>query len=225
MVDLTFNDPTLLKQALTHRSYTAEHPEEPLPDNERLEFLGDAVLNFVSAQMLYRRFPEMTEGDLTRMRAALVKAESLAALAAELKLGGALRISKGEDRKGGRNRATMLCDAFEAVVGALYLDQGIEAAAAFVLPRLDRLLETVMADALDKDARSILQDWCQSTFNLTPEYRMVEMSGPEHAPLFTYEVLIADQVVGLGVGKSKQAAAQDAARVAWIAAREGHITL
>jgi ribonuclease-3 len=225
MTELIFRDLTLFKQALTHRSYTAEHPEEPLSDNERLEFLGDAVLNFISAQMLYRRFPEMDEGALTRMRAALVKAESLAILAAELKLGDQLRISKGEDRKGGRTRASLLCDVFEAVIGALYVDQGLDAAAAFVVPRLERLLETVIASSSDKDARSVLQDWAQATFNQTPEYHMVEMSGPEHAPQFIYEVTLGGRVIGRGIGKSKQAAAQDAARAAWDGAREGKIAL
>lgn len=225
MIDFKFKDTSLLKQALTHRSYKAEHPQEPLPDNERLEFLGDAVLNFVSAQMLYRRFPKMSEGDLTRLRAALVRAESLAALASELKLGENIRISRGEDRKGGRQRATLLCDAFEAIIGAIYLDQGIEAASAFALPRLERQLENVLAQSSDKDARSLFQNWVQSTFNLTPQYRMVEMTGPEHEPQFIYEVTIEDQVVGRGSGKSKQAAAQDAARNALIAAQNGEIAL
>jgi ribonuclease-3 len=221
MIDLKFNNPDLLRQALTHRSYTAEHPEETLPDNERLEFLGDAVLNYVSAQMLYRRFPDLREGDLTRLRAALVKAEALAALAGELHLGEHLRMGKGEDRKGGRQRATMLCDAFEALLGAIYLDQGMEAAASFVMPRLERQLERVIAEALDKDARSTFQDWCQATFSLTPTYRQVAATGPEHDPQFTYEVELDGQVVGRGVGRSKQAAAQAASRDALRAINDG----
>lgn len=212
MIDLHFNDPDLLRQALTHRSFTADHPNNPTPDNERLEFLGDSILNYVSAQMLFRHFPDMTEGELTRLRAALVRTESLASLADELNLGEALRISKGEVIRGGRKRGTMLADAFEALIGAIYIDQGLEAVMSFVVPRLERLLARVQAAALEGDVRTILNEWSMSAFNRIPVYHEVEMTGPEHAPEFTFEVLIDDMVLGRGSGMSKQAAKQAAAR-------------
>ena len=135
-MDSHFATRLLLQQALTHRSYVNEHDDEDLSDNERLEFLGDAVLDFVSGEMLYRRFPEMPEGDLTRLRAALVRTESLAALAVKCRLGEALRMGKGEEKGGGRERLNNLCGGFEAVIGALYLDQGLEAVKTFVMPQL-----------------------------------------------------------------------------------------
>jgi ribonuclease-3 len=212
MIDLHFNDPDLLRQALTHRSYQADYPNNAIPDNERLEFLGDSILNYVSAQMLFRRFPEMSEGELTRLRAALVRAESLAVLAKELKLGRALRMSRGEVNNGGRERATMLADTFEALIGAIYIDQGLEAVMSFVVPRLERLLEHVQEAALEGDVRTKLNEWGMSQYNQIPVYREVAMTGPVHAPEFTYEVLIGSRVVGRGTGMSKQTAKQAAAR-------------
>jgi ribonuclease-3 len=207
-----FRDTLLLQQALTHRSYVNEHAEEDLSDNERLEFLGDAVLDFVSGEMLFQRFPEMPEGDLTRLRAALVRTESLAALAVKCRLGEALRIGKGEEKGGGRERLNNLCGGFEAVIGALYLDQGLETVKTFMMPQLLERLEQVFAEQLDKDARSILQEISQATYNLTPMYRLVEAFGPEHEKEFSFEALIGEQVVGHGVGRSKQAASQSAAQ-------------
>ncbi len=209
---LHFNDLSLLQQALTHRSYVNEHDENDLSDNERLEFLGDAVLDFISGEMLYRRFPAMPEGDLTRLRAALVRTESLASLAQRCRLGEALRMGKGEEKGGGRERPNNLCGGFEAMIGALYLDQGLEAVKVFVMPQLQERLEQVLAESLDRDARSILQEISQADYNLTPIYRLVAASGPEHEKQFTFEALIGEQVVGSGTGRSKQAASQAAAR-------------
>jgi ribonuclease-3 len=214
MIDLHFNDPALLRQALTHRSYLADHPNNSIPDNERLEFLGDSILNYVSAQLLFRQFPAMTEGEMTLLRSALVRAESLAVLAKELNLGKALRISRGEENRGGRERATMLADAFEALIGAIYIDQGLEAVMSFVVPRLERLLTQVQQEALEGDVRTKLNEWGMSQFNQIPVYREVAMTGPIHAPEFTYEVLIGSRVMGRGTGMSKQAAKQAAARAA-----------
>ena len=218
-----FRAPLLLQQALTHRSYVNEHDEEDLSDNERLEFLGDAVLDFISGEMLYRRFPDMPEGDMTRLRAALVRTESLAALAVRCRLGEALRMGKGEEKGGGRERLNNLCGGFEAVIGALYLDQGLEAVKTFMLPQLLERLEQVFAEQLDKDARSILQEVSQATYNLTPVYRLVDAFGPEHEKEFTFEALIGEQVVGHGVGRSKQAASQAAAQNALDALERGLI--
>lgn len=207
-----FRNPDLLQQALTHRSYLNEQPDETLENNERLEFLGDAVLDFLTGNALYQRYPEMPEGELTRLRAALVRTETLAQVAMGCNLGEHLRISKGEESSGGRLRQNILCDAFEAVVGALYLDQGLEAVENFVMPLLTPLLDHILAEGLHKDARSMLQEWSQAVHNLTPVYRVIESSGPDHDKEFTVEAVIGEQVAGIGSGRSKQLAAQAAAR-------------
>ncbi len=211
-IGLHFGSDSLLKQALTHRSYINEHGETDTGDNERLEFLGDAVLDFMVGDMLFRRYPEMPEGQLTRLRAALVRTESLAGLARHIGLGAFMWMGKGEEASGGRERLTNLCAVFEALVGALYLDQGLEAVRVFVTPRLDSMLEQILAESLDKDARSLLQEWSQAERNLTPSYRTVSATGPDHQKEFIVEVLIGEQIAGSGVGRSKQAAAQAAAR-------------
>lgn len=214
-VDLEFNDFTLLKQALTHRSYINEHGvSSDTGDNERLEFLGDAVLDFLVGDMLYQRYTDLPEGDLTRLRAALVRTESLASLSRQIGLGKALRMGRGEEHTGGRERITNLCAVFEALVGALYLDQGLPAVKNFVTPHLDTLLEQILIEASDRDARSSLQEWSQAELNLTPMYRTVSSSGPDHQKEFLVEVLIGGVVAGQGIGRSKQAGAQAAARSA-----------
>jgi ribonuclease III len=213
-ISTLFNDVLLFKQALTHRSYINEHGADDVGDNERLEFLGDAVLDFVVGDMLYRRYPTMPEGDLTRLRAALVRTESLADLAQQLRLGEQLRMGRGEEGTGGRDRQTNLCAAFEALVGALYLDQGIEAVKALAEPYLNLQLEQILNESLDRDARSQLQEWSQAELNLTPVYRTVSATGPDHRKEFLVEVVIGDVVAGQGTGRSKQTGAQAAAREA-----------
>lgn len=225
MPDLpTFRDPSLLRRALTHRSFANEHPEEVLEDNERLEFLGDAVLDFIVAAFLYHRFPEMREGRLTSMRAALVRTETLARLAAEVGIDRELRLGRGEEGSGGRTRPPNLCAAFEAVVGALYLDQGLAAVQAWLEPMLGTVVERVLRAELDKDARSLLQEWSQARLGLTPVYRTVAAEGPDHAKAFTVQVSIGGQVVGEGSGRSKQAAARAAAEAALLRLAEAQIT-
>lgn len=211
-LELAFHDEDLLLQALTHRSFHNEHGTTDVGDNERLEFLGDAVLDFMVGDMLFRRYPDMPEGDLTRLRAALVRTESLARVAQEMSLGVHLRMGRGEEGTGGRERQTNLCAALEAVVGALYLDQGVEAVRMFIAPRLDALLQEILKESLDRDARSSLQEWSQAELNLTPVYRTVSSSGPDHEKEFVVEVMIGEQVAGQGTGRSKQAGAQAAAR-------------
>jgi len=204
----------LLRRALTHRSYVNEHPMEIAEDNERLEFLGDAVIGMVVSEYLYTRFPDMSEGKMTRLRAGLVRRESLAEVARGFGLGQYLRLGKGEEEHGGRERDTNLCGAFEAVNGALYLDQGIDAVRTFVLPRLQHRLHEMLREETDKDAKSRLQEWSQFNLNLTPSYRVSAVEGPEHARLFTIEVLIGESVYGMGKGHSKRLAEQEAARIA-----------
>ncbi|MEZ4666643.1 MAG: ribonuclease III [Anaerolineae bacterium] len=209
-----FDNDLLFKQALTHRSYVNEHGVDDVSDNERLEFLGDAVLDFIVGDMLFRRYPDLPEGDLTRMRAALVRTESLANLAQTLQLGQQLRMGKGEEGTGGRDRQTNLCAAFEALVGALYLDQGLDKVVEFTEPYLNAQLEQILSEALDRDARSQLQEWSQAELNLTPMYRTVSASGPDHQKEFNVEVTIGEQIAGQGMGRSKQMGAQAAARAA-----------
>jgi ribonuclease-3 len=177
-----------------------------------LEFLGDAVVDFVAGEMLFYRFPNVNEGDLTRLRSALVRTESLAQLARDCRVGEALRMGKGEEQGGGRTRLNNLCGAFEALIGALYLDQGLDAVRAFLIPRLETRLSQVIQEQLDKDARSLLQERSQAEYSQTPQYRTVSMSGPDHEREFTVEVLIGERVVGTGLGRSKQAASQAAAQ-------------
>jgi ribonuclease III len=207
---LAFSDPGLLRRALTHRSYINEHPDVP-EDNERLEFLGDAALDLLSAAWLYRRFPEMDEGELTRLRSVLVRTEQLAEFAADLSLGEAILLGRGEDTMGGRQRLALLCDAFEAIVGALYLDGGVDAVTRFMEPRFDRAVKTALEDETFLDPRSRLQMWAQSEMGLTPRYETVGSSGPDHAREFLVEVNVGPSSAGRGVGRSKQEAAQEAA--------------
>ncbi len=207
---VTFHDQGLLRRALTHRSYLNEHPEA-LEDNERLEFLGDAVLDFLTAVWLYNRFPEMNEGQLTRLRAALVRTEQLAAFACEIGLGEALLLGRGEELTGGRKRPALLCGAFEALIGALYLDSGWETVRAFMEPRLQRAVQAILNRESVVDARSRLQIWAQGEYGETPRYHTVDSFGPDHAREFIVEVSVGGRVRGRGQGRSKQEAAQRAA--------------
>ncbi len=209
----TFKDSSLLLRALTHRSYINEHAGAG-EDNERLEFLGDAVLDFLSGSYLYRTFPELDEGGLTRMRAALVNTEGLAALALEIELGPHLRLGKGEDDSGGRKRSTLLCDGFEAVMGAYFLDSGLEAVRAYVEPLFDTSSRVVIVGETDVDAKSGFQEWAQAERGQTPRYAQLAVSGPDHNREYTVEVLVGDESFGTGSGPNKQAATQAAARAA-----------
>ena len=206
-----FRDVSLLSRALTHRSYLNENPGSVLEDNERLEFLGDAVIDFVVAGFLYHRFPEMDEGDLTALRAALVRAESLAGFARQIDLGRYLRLGLGEEENGGRERTPLLCATFEAVAGAIYLDHGLEQARDFIEPLVRPALEQIRAEELYKDAKSEFQVWAQARYNVTPHYRVSGSEGPDHARTFTVQVLVGPEVWGEGRGRSKQIAAQAAA--------------
>jgi ribonuclease-3 len=200
----------LLARALTHRSYVNEHADVP-EDNERLEFLGDAVLDFVVGAWLYNRYPEMAEGELTRMRSALVRTEQLAAFGRELDLGSAMRLGRGELHGGGRERAALLCATFEALTGAIYLDRGIEAARDFVLPLLARTADEIVLQPDIYDAKSRLQEWAQSRRLGIPRYETRSAEGPDHAKTFVVEVYVNGELAGSGAGPNKQVAAQNAA--------------
>ncbi len=207
-----FKDPNLLHMALTHRSYIYETAGEGLSSNERLEFLGDSILAFISADFLYRIFPNLSEGELSDLRAALVRGETLANFARDIKLGNFLLMGKGEQSSGGSQR--VLASAFEAVLGALYLDQGLEAVQRFLLPRLEPLAQNIVSKRLFKDPKSLFQELAQAHDSITPSYRLVSQEGPSHKREFTVEVLLGEQVAGRGQGRNKQAAEQEAARAA-----------
>jgi ribonuclease III len=213
---LPFKNISLLSRALTHRSYMNENPDA-IEDNERLEFLGDAVLDFLVAARLYNRYPEMAEGDLTRLRAALVGTPQLAAFARQLGVGAAMRLGRGEDDGGGRRRDTLLCAAFEAIVGAFYLDSGLDAVVEFVNPLLDPAVKHIMMKRQDQDAKSLLQEWSQSQGIGVPHYRQVSTSGPDHERIYEIEVSINGTSYGTGTGTSKQSASKNAAQNALIA--------
>jgi len=213
-LNLTFSDKALLQRALTHRSYINENPNYPLEDNERLEFLGDAILDFITGEYLYHRFPEMAEGQLTNFRSALVRTETLANFASDLNLGEFLYLGKGEEDGGGRKRKAILCDAFEAVIGALYLERGIDSTRQFVQQMIEPALKEILNADTQKDAKSRLQEVSQSHFQMTPTYRTIKEEGPDHAKEFTVEALVGDKSYGYGCGFSKQSAAQAAAEKA-----------
>jgi ribonuclease-3 len=212
-LNLPFTDFLLLSRSLTHRSYLNEHPEA-LEDNERLEFLGDAVLDFLVGAWLYDHFPEMAEGDLTRLRSSLVRTEQLADFANQINLGAAMRLGRGEEDGGGRKRVALLCGTFEALIGALYLNGRMEAVRLFMEPLLERAVAEVVSERRDQDPKSLLQEWVQSQGFGPPYYRTIEARGPEHEKEFEVEVLVNGEAVGRGIGHSKQSATKAAARAA-----------
>ena len=205
-----FQDTKLLHLALTHRSYIYETREgEGMSSNERLEFLGDSILALISADFLYRTFPNLTEGELTDVRAVLVRTETLAQFARALNLGSFLLMGKGEQHAGGGQR--VLASAFEAILGAIYLDQGLAAVQHFLTPQLEPIAHNIVTKRLFKDNKSRFQELAQAQYSVTPSYRIISQEGPSHNREFTVEVLLGDQVAGRGQGRNKQAAEQEAA--------------
>ena len=209
-----FENPALLQQALTHRSYIYETAGEGLSSNERLEFLGDSILAFISADYLYRAFPDLNEGELSDLRAALVRRETLAMFAQEINLGKFLLMGKGEQSSGASQR--VLASAYEAVVGAIYLDQGIKAVQQLLMPGLEPLAQDIVSKRLFKDQKSLFQEQAQAHVGITPTYRLVSHEGPSHNRAFTVEVLLGDEIAGRGHGRNKQAAEQEAAHAALV---------
>jgi ribonuclease-3 len=213
-LQLKFRNIRLLRQAFTHTSYVNEHRQTMLEHNERLEFLGDAVLQLTVSEYLYRTFPERPEGQLTRMRAAIVCEPSLARFAEMLDLGANVLLGRGEEQLGGRQRPALLADLFESFVGAVYLDQGLDAVRAFlsanVFPHID-----VDGGLLVKDYKSALQERAQHGGLGAIEYRIAEERGPAHDRQFVVEVLIGSRTCGAGIGRTKKEAEQQAAAEAW----------
>ena len=215
VLGLDFEDQGLLRQALVHRSYLNEHPDSPLESYERMEFLGDAVLELVVSTALYARLPSLSEGELTKLRSQLVCGDSLAGAAHSIGLGDALLLGRGEETTGGRSRNTILAAAFEALVAAVFLDRGYQHARDFVLKTLAGPLETACCDGAPREnPKSALQELFQGLGEPAPTYRLAEASGPDHRPVFIMEALLDGEVIGRGEGGRKsdaeRAAAQDA---------------
>jgi len=207
-----FNEPGLLLRALTHRSYVNEHEGEGLQNNESLEFLGDAILGFLVSTRIYLRFPQLAEGDLSKIRAYLVSSANLFRLARDMRLGDHLRLGRGEEKTGGRTKRAILVDAFEAVLAALYLDAGIGPAAEFLERQLGPLLDALHPGQPGYgDFKSALQEKLHDLGVAEPLYEVVDEIGPDHRKTFVVQVLIGDQVVARAAGSSKKEAQQEAA--------------
>lgn len=213
-IGISFNDVTLLRQAFTHRSYLNEHRGEVESHNERLEFLGDAVLELISTHYLYEKFPEHDEGELTAYRAALVNAVTCAEIANKLGMNDYLLLSRGEAKDNGRARQVLLANAFEALVGAIYLDQGYDTARLFIEKHLFPKIDEIVKKKLWRDAKSAFQEKAQDAEGATPNYAVIRESGPDHDKQFVVGVYIKEALVAQGSGKSKQEAEQEAARAA-----------
>lgn len=207
-----FRDISLLRDALTHRSFANEHPEQAPKDNERMEFLGDAVLSLSASALLWEHFPEAKEGELTRLRADLVCEAGLSELARELALGPALRLGKGEDRSGGRTKPRLLCCAFEACIAAVYLDGGLDAASKVVRQLFESRLSKPRLG--QRDFKTRVQEVVQAIGGGTPRYAVVQTDGPDHARIFHVSCVVQERELGRGTGRSKLEAEQDAAQSA-----------
>ena len=213
-MDYKFKNATLLNTAMTHSSYANEHRSSHLHHNERLEFLGDSVLGFVTADYLFNTFSELPEGELTKLRAAVVGEGALCGFARELGIQEQIRLGLGEETGGGRDRDSILADATEALLGAIYLDGGIEPARAFVLRFIPPKVEIAIEGGAFKDYKTMLQEIVQKNKQETLEYRLAGQSGPDHDKRFTMELLLNSNVFASGTGKSKKEAEQFAAKKA-----------
>ena len=211
---VSFNDPSQLRRALMHSSYVNENPASALAANERLEFLGDAVLELVITEKLYRDLPQATEGEMTKLRAALVSQDTLAQLARAAGIGAYLYLGKGEEASGGRDKSANLASALEAVVAATFLDQNLPAARNLILRLFEKELEKVISRGGPVNYKTQLQELVQARGKPLPVYHLLEAKGPEHEPQFTVEVRSGDTVLGQGLGKSKKQAEAEAARAA-----------
>ncbi|NLI81848.1 MAG: ribonuclease III [Deltaproteobacteria bacterium] len=211
-----FSDSELLEQALVHRSYAHENPGENFRDNETMEFLGDAVLGLTISHLLLARFPDYSEGDLSRLRSSIVNERELADIARKLNLGQCLKLGKGEELTGGRQKASLLADSLEALLAAVYLDGGLDAAVEVVTRLFQRYLERDPTEhplkTLDKDYKTQLQEITQGRFKITPEYILQGEEGPDHDKTFYMNVILDGRVLASGSGKSKKEAQQEAAQ-------------
>ena len=214
ILGVSFNDPSVLEQALVHSSYINENPHFAPTSNERLEFLGDAVLDIVITERLYHDLPSSAEGELTKLRADLVCRDTLARIAKAIRLGDFLYLGKGEEASGGRHKPVNLAGGLEAVIAAVFLDQGSTIAKKFILRLFEEELEKTVTQGGEADYKSQLQEYIQAREQQTPAYHVVEAGGPDHDRRFTVEAKVGDTVLGRGTGKSKKAAETEAARSA-----------
>jgi ribonuclease-3 len=212
-IDIHFTDISLLERAFIHRSYLNEHPRLGLEHNERIEFLGDAVLELVVTDFLYRKYPN-PEGDLTNWRSALVKTESLAAVAEQLNIAEYFKLSRGEAKGNARSHALISANAVEAIIGATYLDQGYDVAKKFISEHIISRLPEILETGTWMDPKSKFQELAQDRFGLTPNYKVMDEAGPDHDKIFTIGVYVGDTLYGKGSGSSKQAGQQEAAAAA-----------
>ena len=212
---ISFRNSALLQQALVHRSYLNENTDFNLPSNERMEYLGDSMLSAVVAEKLYKDYPDLSEGDMTKVRAELVRKETLARIARHhLKLDDYLYLGHGEETSGGRAKQSILADALEAVIGAVFLDQGFDICCDLILRLYESQVEKAVADSLTADFKSQLQEVTQSRYHEIPEYHVISAEGPDHAKEFIVEVVVGGRVIGKGSGSSKREAEKEAARAA-----------
>lgn len=212
IMGVSLSHPSLLEQALRHGSYINELGNTPVPSNETMEFLGDAVLGLIIAEKLYHDYPSFNEGEMTRVRAAIVRRDTLARLAQDLKLGDFLYLGKGEEASGGRSKPSNLASTLEAVIGAIFLDKGLEVARDFVLKLFATELEKTVTRGDAVDYKSRLQELVQARHQVAPTYHVVDTVGPPHDRTFTIEVRVDNKVLGSGAGPSKKLAEMEAAR-------------
>jgi len=214
ILGIEFKDYNLIKTALTHRSYLNEYKNKNLKHNERLEFLGDAVLELIVSRHLYSKHPNMAEGELTSFRSAIVRTESLAEEMLKLNIGEYIFMSKGEEQTGGKTRPYILANTFEAITGAIYLDAGLTVTEKFLNKFLFYKIPKIIRNRLDIDSKSHLQEISQEVLKETPQYEIIKAEGPDHSKSFTSKVLLKDKDFGHGIGASKQEAEQKAAKQA-----------
>jgi len=209
---IVFKDKALLDTALTHRSYLNEHREASLQNNERIEFLGDAVLELIISTYLFKTYPEKSEGELTNIRAAVVRTESLAEESRNLGLGEHLRMSKGEKESGGRDKDYLLANTFEAILGAIYQDQGLDVCREYIERTLLKKVSRIVENNLFIDPKTQAQEIIQAKFKVTPIYEVVKQEGPDHDKIFTVGLKINNKQIAVGTGSSKQKAEEEAAK-------------
>lgn len=213
VIGYQFKNPDLLFRALTHRSYLNEHREKNFASNERIEFLGDAVLELVISQKIFTDYPNLPEGDLTALRSKIVCTKNLALIAKEIDLGKNLMLSRGEDEGGGRNNQTLLANCLEAIIGAIYLDGGLESSTNFIQDHFYSRIPEIFNQNL-KDAKSLFQEIAQEKERITPIYKVMEEQGPDHSKIFTVGVMIENRLIAKAQGHSKQEAEENAAKLA-----------
>ncbi len=211
ILNIKFKNPELLEEAFTHRSFLNENSKEKTSNNERLEFLGDAVLELAVTEFLFKKYPHKDEGDLTSFRAALVNANMLFEIAEDLKFWDFLRVSKGEAKDSGKGKHFILANAVEALIGAIYLDQGYKAASEFVRGNICSNIEDILEKKLWRDAKSLFQEKAQEIEGVTPNYQVISESGPDHLRRFIIGVYLAEKLIATGEGLSKQEAQMQAA--------------